>query len=425
MNAKQPSLSHSNLTSLAGASWLAAHEVQAVLRVLDASGFRARVVGGAVRNTLLDRPVADIDVATTALPEQVIATAEAAGFGVVATGLQHGTVTVVVNRHPIEVTTLREDVETDGRHAKVRFTDVWKNDAKRRDFTINALYCDAEGVIFDPLGGQEDIALKRVRFIGSADDRIREDYLRILRFFRFFAEYGQGAIDQTGLAACIRQRTGLRTLSGERVSSEFLKLLKAPRALAALEKISDHGLWGEFFPTVPRLSHLARLSGSTPNASASLRLACMTIGIDEDVSRIVDRLRLSNAEAATARNAARLAGNITPPTPSEVKAQIYAVGNDDFLNQVYHARSSSFRQLANPDWLAAIRLARSWTAPEFPISGRDALTLGLEPGPDVGLALKAVEQTWIASSFALSRNELLELLESEIKNIKTMSKLNN
>src|SRR5581483_10750916 len=201
------------LPSLAGADWLVRPETQAVFRALAARGHAARAVGGAVRNALLGRPVIDIDIATPARPEEVMEAARAAGLAAVPTGIAHGTVTVLAAHVPHEVTTLRRDVETHGRHATVAFTDDWEADARRRDFTINALYCSGEGEVFDPLGAYPDLASRRVRFIGDAHERIREDYLRILRFFRLTAEYGEGPPAPEGLAACVAEREGLGRLS--------------------------------------------------------------------------------------------------------------------------------------------------------------------------------------------------------------------
>src|SRR6185312_6892628 len=211
------------LPSLAGADWLARRETQAVFAALAAKGFAARAVGGAVRNALLGCPVVDVDIATPARPEQVIAAAQAAGLAAVPTGLAHGTVTVIAAHVAHEVTTLREDVEAHGRHATVAFTDDWAADARRRDFTINALYCSAGGEVFDPLSGYADLMARRVRFIGDAGERIREDYLRILRFFRFTAAYGEGPPDRPALDACVRERAGLAVLSGERMREEMLR----------------------------------------------------------------------------------------------------------------------------------------------------------------------------------------------------------
>ncbi len=238
-----------------------------MLGALEAGGAQARIVGGAVRNALLGEPVRDIDIATTAEPVDVVRLAVAAGLKAVPTGLEHGTVTVIVHRTPFEVTTLRRDVETFGRHARVAFTTDWGEDARRRDFTINALYCDAAGTVHDPLGGYGDIAGRRVGFIGDAHERIREDYLRILRFFRFCAEYAQGAPDAAGLAAAIELRSGLDQLSGERIRAELLRLLAAPRAVetaVVMEEagILDHALDARLPRSVDVLGRVAEIEAA-------------------------------------------------------------------------------------------------------------------------------------------------------------------
>ena len=222
-------------------AWLQSRAIRKVFAALKAGDAEARIVGGAVRNALIDRPVKEVDIATTALPEDVMRLAREAGLGAHPTGIDHGTVTVVADGIPFEVTTLRRDVETDGRHAVVAFTTTWEEDAARRDFTINALYCDDDGTLYDPVGGLDDLRKRRVRFIGDPRARIREDYLRILRFFRFSADYGNGQIDPTGLAAADGLKDGLALLSSERVRAEILKLLAAPGRAEVVRVMYDHG----------------------------------------------------------------------------------------------------------------------------------------------------------------------------------------
>src|SRR5215831_3005043 len=258
-------MTQATLPRLAGAPWLTRRSTQAVFNALTQRGFGARAVGGAVRNALLGRAVDDVDIATTARPEQVMAAAQAAGLRAVATGIAHGTVTVLADHVPYEVTTLREDVETHGRHATVAFTDDWQVDAQRRDFTINALYCDATGQILDPLGGYADILARRVRFIGDAGERIREDYLRILRFFRFTAEYGAGPVDAAGVAACVEHRHGLARLSAERMRLELLRLLAAERGPELVRSLLEYGLLTLVLGVAPRpalLDALAAIEGA-------------------------------------------------------------------------------------------------------------------------------------------------------------------
>jgi poly(A) polymerase len=228
------------LPSLHDQAWLNEPRLQEVLRVLNASG-ETRVAGGAVRNALLGVAVADVDVATVLLPEEVMTAAKAAGFGVHPTGLDHGTITITCKKAAFEVTTLRRDIETDGRHAVVSFTTNWAEDAARRDFTINAMYCDAAGKIYDYTKGYADIQKRKVKFVGVPEERIAEDYLRILRFFRFHAWYGKNAPDKEGLQACIKLRSGLKKLSVERVRQELFKLLAAPNAVKTLQLMATNG----------------------------------------------------------------------------------------------------------------------------------------------------------------------------------------
>ncbi len=286
---------------LGDAAWLKEGEVARLLAVLDRDGEEARVVGGAVRNELLRLPVAEIDVATTAVPDEVVRRVQAAGWKAVPTGIEHGTVTVVIRSHPFEVTTLREDVETFGRKAKVMFGRDWRADAERRDFTINALSASADGKVFDYVGGLDDIAARRVRFIGDPQQRIAEDYLRILRFFRFHAHFADGAPDAAGLHACITARAGLDTLSRERVRMELSKLFVAPRAAPTLAVMSESGLLGPVLGGVPYLASFKKMTeieaALAVDADAVRRLGALGVMVNEDAERLAQRLRLSNAES--------------------------------------------------------------------------------------------------------------------------------
>jgi poly(A) polymerase len=291
----------SEVRVLASAPWLTSGPAARVLALLNGDGEEARVVGGAVRNALLNIPPGDIDIATTALPDEVVRRAKAAGIKSVPTGIEHGTVTLVVDAHPFEVTTLREDTETFGRKARVAFGRDWVRDAERRDFTINGLSVDADGVVHDHVGGLADIATRRVRFIGDAGQRIAEDYLRILRFFRMHAVYGAGELDRAGYLACIGGRAGMASLSAERVRMEMLKLLVADGALVAVTAMGDAGLLQAIFGGVTYTGPLAamisaeRMLGLAP--SPVRRLAALSVAVTEDARRVAARLRLSNAEA--------------------------------------------------------------------------------------------------------------------------------
>ena len=291
----------SDLRALDDAPWLRSGPTARVLALLNGGGEEARVIGGAVRNALLKIPTGDIDIATTSPPDEVIRRAKAAGIKVVPTGIDHGTVTLVVEGHPFEVTTLREDTETYGRKARVAFGRDWVRDAERRDFTINGLSVDAEGVVHDHVGGLDDIAARRVRFIGDPDQRIAEDYLRILRFFRMHASYGKGEPDRAGYLACIAGRAGLANLSAERVRMEMLKLVVADGAEASIAAMADGGLLltivGGVSYNGPFAAMIAAERELGLEASAARRLGALTVAVTEDAKRVASRLRLTNAEA--------------------------------------------------------------------------------------------------------------------------------
>lgn len=401
--------------SLADIPWLRSPATQAVFAALAAGGFEARAVGGCVRNALLGNNVTDVDIATTAAPDDVLRLAESKGLKAIATGLQHGTVTVVADHRAFEVTTLRQDVETFGRHAKVAFTSDWVADASRRDFTINALYCSANGVVHDPLGGYGDLLARRVRFIGDACQRIREDYLRILRFFRFFAEYAQGTPDPDGLAACIAERGGLASLSGERLRQELLKLLSAPRSITAVSAMRDHGLLTEVLPIAPRLNGLQRLAAIEAALAAKpqpvLRLAALAIAVDEDADRLADRLRLSNRERAVLLRAASVPRLPQPPTTKSLRALLYRDGSDAWRERILLAWAESDATVHAPAWIALLALPLRWQPPKLPVSGKDLVTAGLAPGPRVGAALRALEAWWIDNDFPTDRRRILDELD--------------
>jgi poly(A) polymerase len=390
---------------LDGAEWLKRPETQAVFAALAARGHAARAVGGAVRNALAGRPVADIDIATDARPEQVMAAAESAGLRAVPTGLAHGTVTVVAGEHPYEITTLRQDVETHGRHATVAFTDDWAEDARRRDFTLNALYCGADGTVFDPLGGYPDLAARRVRFIGNARARIREDYLRIMRFFRLTADFAEGPADAESLAACVRERAGLAILSAERVRVELLRLLIAPRGPEIAALMQDYGLLPAVLGAAPRPTRIARLAaieaalGLAPDAV--LRLAALAVEVEEDAERLRDRLRLSNDEAARLERAARWRGADIGPASPEAAARVclYRHGPAAYRERVLIAWTRTSAAPDSEDWRRRLGLPERWQVPRFPIKGADVLAAGVEAGPRVGEILRAVEQWWVEGGF--------------------------
>ncbi|MEJ2227245.1 MAG: CCA tRNA nucleotidyltransferase [Alphaproteobacteria bacterium] len=414
--------------SLAGMPWFDAQDVRAVFRALEHNEHEARIVGGAVRNALLGEAIADIDFATTATPEEVMRFATEAGLKAVGTGLKHGTVTLVVNGRPFEVTTLRLDVETFGRHATVAYTRDWAEDAKRRDFTMNALYADAEGRIFDPLGeGVGDLRGRRVRFIGVARDRIREDYLRILRFFRFTAGYAEGAPDRQGFHAAVVERGGIATLSAERIQAELWRILKGRTPLRALEPMAEGGFLTAVLGGVARLSHCARLMniettlGLSPDATR--RLAALAVMVEEDAARLVERLRLSNADAARLAAMATLSPRITRDmSEAQARQALYRLGAENWRDRVLIAWARSGDAVAGAEtgagkgaiadmWCALATLPDRWTPPEFPLKGADLLAAGMAKGPRVGEALRTAEAHWIASGFSLNQEELLKAVQ--------------
>ncbi len=394
---------------LAAAQWLKRGGLARLVGVLDRDGEEARVVGGAVRNALLHLPVGEIDVATTALPQEVARRVTAAGWKAVPTGIEHGTVTVVIDSQPFEVTTLREDVETFGRKARVKFGRDWRADAQRRDFTINALSASAAGEVFDYVGGLDDIAARRVRFIGDPGQRIAEDYLRILRFFRFHAHFAVGAPDTAGLAACIRARAGLELLSRERVRMELVKLVVAPRAAATLWVMGETGILGTVLGGVPYVASFEKLAEREAAlglaADAPRRLGALVVAVREDAERLAQRLRLSNAE--TERLLALDGWWRVKPAAGEQAAHalLYRLGPQSFVDIVLVAWSRPQANTAEADagWRALATLPQRWTVPTFPLKAAAFTRRGVPKGPALGAALRAAEAAWIAADFPLAR----------------------
>lgn len=392
------------LHSLAGAAWLNSPALGKVFAAFAKSSIEVRVVGGATRNALLQKPISDVDLATPARPELVTEIAAKADLAVYPTGIDHGTVTVVADGVAFEVTTLRRDVETDGRRAVVAFTDNWLEDAMRRDFSINAIYAAPDGTIFDPAGGLADLKAQRVRFIGDACDRIREDYLRILRFFRFTAQYGRGAPDVVGLAACTSLKAGLTKLSSERTGTEIMKLLDAPRAAEIADVMAASGILdivfgGNTFPDrLARLSRIEIANGLT--AGRWTRLAAVALDGPVNARALASRLRLANADADAILGAATPNAAYDPQTPERAaRAWLYACGSETFRRGSLVTWASS---TAAPD--DALRKERTalperWTPPALPLRGADIIGLGVPPGAHVGEILRAFETWWIREDF--------------------------
>ncbi|HEY5066725.1 MAG TPA: CCA tRNA nucleotidyltransferase [Xanthobacteraceae bacterium] len=400
---------------LADAAWLTQDEAAGLLALLNQGGEEARVVGGAVRNELLHLPVAEIDVATTAEPNEVIRRVEAAGWKAVPTGVEHGTITVVINSRPFEVTTLRQDVETFGRKARVKFGRDWRADAERRDFTINALSVSADGEVFDYVGGRDDIAARRVRFIGEPQQRIAEDYLRILRFFRFHAYFAEGEPDAAGLHACIVARAGLDTLSRERVRMELLKLFIAPRGAPTLTVMAESGLLGPVLGGVPYVASFAKLAaietalGSAPDPVR--RLGALGVMVREDAERLAQRLRLFNVESE--RLSALDGWWLIEPSLSEQAAHalLYRLGPQCFADRVLHAWAHANTGATDEAWRELLSLPHRWTAPQFQLKSADFIHRGVPAGPALGAAMRAAKDAWIAADFPQDRATVEAIVE--------------
>jgi poly(A) polymerase len=384
--------------------WLEAASLRKVFAAVRNAGSEARVVGGAVRDALLGRPnVGDIDLATPLPPDAVTKAARAAGLDAYPTGISHGTVTVVADGHPFQITTLRRDVETDGRHAVIDYTRSWEEDALRRDFTINALYCAEDGAISDFTGGLDDLHHGRVQFIGDARTRIREDYLRILRFFRFSSAYANGHIDAEGLAASIAEREGIARLSAERVREELLKTLASSKAADVVDIMHSNGLLDAFLcpafpPRLRRFSAIEAFLGSPPDAIG--RLAALALENKGDAALIGERLRLSTAEAAKLATAFTNIEQTGIEAPLNVsKMYIYRHGSEAYRRAVKSCWARSNAATTDPAWKAKFLLADRFRAPRMPFTGADVVGLGIPPGPRVGKVLAAFESWWINEDF--------------------------
>jgi poly(A) polymerase len=386
--------------------WLGEAPLSDLLAVLDRAGEEARVVGGAIRNTLFGAPPGDIDIATTALPPEVTKRVEAAGFKAVPTGIEHGTITVIAAGRPFEITTLREDVETFGRRAKVAFGRDWKRDAERRDFTMNALSASRDGTLYDYVGGFSDIAARRVRFIGNAASRIAEDYLRILRFFRFHAAYGEGAPDPQGVAACIAGRTGLAQLSRERVRMELFKLLAAKRAVGALAVMTESGLLDQVLAGVPLLASFAKMItleltlGLLPDPVR--RLGALAVSVVEDADRLRERLRVANVEHERLGSMADGWWHVCSAWDEQrARVLLYRIGRERFVDRVLLAWARSPEGAADESWRTLATLPARWSVPAFPLRAADFIKRGLPKGPRLGAALAAAEEAWTAAGFPI------------------------
>ncbi len=408
--------------SLAGrAEWLYDKELQRLLQALCEGGEEARVAGGAVRNALLGCPVSDIDVAATTLPDETERRARAAGFRTVPTGKEHGTITVLAGGAAYEVTTLRADVETDGRHARVVFGRDWEADAGRRDFTINALYATADGEVIDLVGGLGDLETRTLRFIGDAEARIREDYLRILRFFRFFAWYGKGRPDAEGLRACARLKQGLSRLSAERVWAELKKLLSAPDPSRALLWMRQTGVLTAVLPESEKwgIDAIHALVAAEADLGWSpdplLRLEAVVPPDAARMAAMAARLKMSKAEASRL-SAWAMTAPVGASTSDAALARLAYAGDRQALEDRLRLALAAARAKVGQEtvvlaeaggYLRLLRFLDRWEKPVFPLKGGDLVALGMAAGPEMGAALAKLEAGWAAGGFREDRGALL------------------
>lgn len=398
--------------------WMSAPATKAVIAALTAGGSEVRFVGGCVRDALLGRAVTDIDIATPDEPARVIELLEAAGLKAVPTGIDHGTVTAVAQHQPFEITTLRRDVETDGRHAKVAFTDDWTLDAARRDFTFNAMSCAPDGRLFDPFGGAGDLRAKRVRFVGDAEARIREDVLRLLRFFRFYAHYGAPPPDQVALAATRALAPLLPTLSGERVAAETLKLLAASDPAAVVALMRDEGVLTHFLPEARNLLRLARLTAIEKQlrlrAAPPRRLAAL-LESEAAARAVANRFHLSNALRD------RILQALAKPAPNPAlderarRALRYRLLAEVFRDRALLAWAGDTAAPASDTAWRDLGASADWEPPSLPIRAQDALKLGAVPGPALGDLMRAMERWWIEGDFTADRAACLAELKRRVE----------
>ena len=382
--------------------WMREASCRAVMKALTSKGGAARFVGGVVRDALLRRAIKDVDIATPLLPAEVMKRLKQAKLKAVPTGLEHGTVTAVAGKRHYEITTLRRDVKTYGRHAEVEFAADWAEDAVRRDFTMNALFLDADGEVFDYVGGLPDLEAGRVRFVGDPATRIREDVLRLLRFYRFFAHYGKTAPDGPARLACRTLAYLLPNLSGERIRNETLRLLAAPDPLPALQFMQEDGVLSAFLPEASGLERLRNLVALESKPDPLRRLAAL---IERDADLVAARLKLSSAQRARLIDL-----TAEPPLDLAAGTQVQRRALHHLDRELYvdrallaAARTGDFARLK-----PLLALAKKWKPVEFPLKGRDLTKLGIKPGPELGKLLGALAAWWEVGDFAAKRKDCLE-----------------
>jgi poly(A) polymerase len=395
--------------------WMTSPETRKLMAALG----EGRFVGGAVRNALTGWTVNDIDIAVPMPPTETLKRLESAVIKAVPTGFEHGTVTAIVSGQPFEVTSLRRDIETDGRHAVVTYTDDWEEDSARRDFTMNALYASADGEIFDYHGGVEDLIAGRVRFVGDAAARIREESLRILRLFRFHAWHGKGEMDADALHAAANAKAGLSQLSGERIAKELSRLLECQNPAPALRLMAASGVLPELLPyalQLPRLENLVLIEAENRFApDAILRLAALLPDQTDVASLVGERLKLSGAERARLEGLAAVQEKIAAHlSAGDVRRLLYRIGVARFRDRVLLSWAASPRGAAAIQWRMLLSIGDSWERPRFPLTGREAMAAGVAEGPDVGRVLAAVEGWWLEQDFLPDETALMEKLKSVI-----------
>lgn len=400
--------------------WMTAPATAAVLDALEAAGGPdcARFVGGCVRNALVGRPIDDIDIATRLTPEQVTAALQAAGIRALPTGIEHGTVTAVSNHLPHEITTLRRDVSTDGRRATVAFTDDWHEDAERRDFTLNALYARRDGGIFDPTGhGVADTRAGRIVFVGDPEQRLREDHLRNLRFFRFYAWFGKGAPDPAAVAACAALKDSVDNLAAERISKELLKLLAADDPRAAVRLMAETGVLNVVLKLPADLDRFEALCGIEGDQlfenDPVLRLAALLPNDQMAAARLAERLRLSNPDRD------RIVSALSPTpvlkswmSPREIRREVYRGGQGVFRDRAKLAWAAAARTATTMQWRGLIALADGWSPPTLPLTGDEVMNAGVPRGPLVGRVIREVEDWWVDNDFLDDKLSIIEKLKA-------------
>lgn len=403
--------------SLANAPWLQSDASKRLLDALTAEGHPVRFVGGCVRDGLLGylNPKSDLDLTTPARPDQIIALLKAAGIKVIPTGLNHGTVTALSGNQNFEITTLREDVACDGRHAEVRFTDDFERDAARRDFTINAMSVDRDGKLYDYFDGRADLAQGLIRFVGEGEQRVHEDYLRILRFFRFFGDYGKRPADPEAMAACRSGASGINSLSGERIRVEMFKLLCGKDSVTAIDLMTEAGVIGEVLPPMINLKSLPRLLLLEARPDPILRLAALlrsSSPYGNFVASVADRWRLSNPDRMRLLTLTDERKVSVFSTARKGRKDLYRLGRDNYLDLIYLSAAEKDAKAENLE--NARGLTANWTSPVFPLRGQDLIDYGMKPGPDIGKLLSALEKWWLDRDMEPDRDTSLQELERRL-----------